>query len=125
MTPGSSTRVASPPTRQLTGEVKRELEYQRHEFAIDCDPGMIAPDFDHDEIDMLFLEKSRDFIKEHVKTSSDKPFFLYHAMQAVHLPSFPADQFMGKSGETRPGHTDLVKFHKSQDHVDIRGGARP
>lgn len=96
-------RIPVPPTRQLTGELKRELEYQRHEFAIDCDPGMIAPDFDHDEIDMLFLEKSRDFIKEHVKTSSDKPFFLYHAMQAVHLPSFPADQFMGKSGVSPHG----------------------
>ena len=33
-------------------------------------------------------------------------------------------QFTGKSGEVRPGHTDLVKFHKSSGFVDIRGGGR-
>ena len=99
-------RIPVPPTRQLTEDVKRELGFQTHEFAIDCDPGMIAPGFEHDEIDMLFLEKSRDFIKGHVKASPDKPFFLYHAMHAVHLPSLPADQFMGKSGVS--AHGDFI-----------------
>lgn len=33
-------------------------------------------------------------------------------------------QFSGPSGEVRPGHTDLVKYHKSQGFVDIRGGGR-
>ena len=33
-------------------------------------------------------------------------------------------QFTGEQGEVRPGHTDLVKFHKSQGFVDIRGGGR-
>lgn len=33
-------------------------------------------------------------------------------------------QFSGPSGETRPGHTDLVKFHKSGGFIDIRGGGR-
>ncbi len=34
------------------------------------------------------------------------------------------DQFAGPRGEVRPGHTDLVKYHKSQGFVDIRGGGR-
>jgi chorismate synthase len=34
------------------------------------------------------------------------------------------DQFAGPAGEVRPGHTDLVKYHKSQGFVDIRGGGR-
>jgi chorismate synthase len=33
-------------------------------------------------------------------------------------------QFAGPQGEVRPGHTDLVKYHKSRGFVDIRGGGR-
>ncbi|GAA4467220.1 chorismate synthase [Novipirellula rosea] len=33
-------------------------------------------------------------------------------------------QFAGPTGEVRPGHTDLVKFHKSGGFVDVRGGGR-
>ncbi len=33
-------------------------------------------------------------------------------------------QFAGPQGEVRPGHTDLVKYHQSGGHVDIRGGGR-
>lgn len=33
-------------------------------------------------------------------------------------------QFLGPLGDVRPGHTDLVKHHKSQGHVDSRGGGR-
>jgi chorismate synthase len=33
-------------------------------------------------------------------------------------------QFAGITGEVRPGHTDLVKHHKSRGFVDVRGGGR-
>ena len=33
-------------------------------------------------------------------------------------------QFAGETGEVRPGHTDLVKFHQSAGYVDVRGGGR-
>lgn len=33
-------------------------------------------------------------------------------------------QFSGSTGAVRPGHTDLVKYHKSKGIVDIRGGGR-
>ena len=51
-------------------------------------PGMIAPDFDLEEVDLVFLKKSQEFLAQHSKDSPDKPFFLFHSMQAVHLPSF-------------------------------------
>ncbi|QDT58967.1 Chorismate synthase [Stieleria bergensis] len=33
-------------------------------------------------------------------------------------------QFTGPKGQVRPGHTDLVKHHKSRGFVDVRGGGR-
>jgi chorismate synthase len=33
-------------------------------------------------------------------------------------------QLTGPEGEVRPGHTDLVKYHKSLGFVDVRGGGR-
>ena len=33
-------------------------------------------------------------------------------------------QFKGPEGEVRPGHTDLVKYHKSSGYADIRGSGR-
>jgi arylsulfatase A-like enzyme len=59
-----------------------------------------------EEIDLVFLKKSREFLESHVRGAPGKPFFLYHAAQAVHLPSFPADQFKGKTG-TGP-HGDFI-----------------
>lgn len=34
------------------------------------------------------------------------------------------EQFTGPTGEVRPGHTDLVKYHKARGHIDVRGGGR-
>ncbi|MGC9467385.1 MAG: chorismate synthase [Anaerolineae bacterium] len=34
------------------------------------------------------------------------------------------DQFAGRTGETRPGHADLVKYHQSKGFADPRGGGR-
>jgi arylsulfatase A len=78
----------------------------KHPYSRDNRPGMVAPDFDVEEVDLVFLDKSRAFLEEHVKRSADRPFFLYHAMQAVHLPSFPADRFKGKT--TSGPHGDFI-----------------
>ena len=69
----------------------------KHPYSRDNRPGMIAPDFDLERVDLVFLEKSRSFLQRHVKEDPDKPFFLFHSAQAVHLPSFPADEFKGKT----------------------------
>jgi chorismate synthase len=34
------------------------------------------------------------------------------------------EQFLGPTGDVRPGHTDLVKHHKSRGFADPRGGGR-
>ena len=83
-----------------------------HAWSFDCRPGMVAPDFDHQEVDMVFLEKSLRFLDSHVKEHPEKPFFLFHSMQAVHLPSFPGKDFIGK---TQAGpHGDFIF---EMDHV--------
>ncbi len=73
---------------------------------------MIAEGFDLEEADLVFLDKSRQFLEDHVHTRPDKPFFLYHAMQAVHLPSLAADKFKGSSGAGPHGD-----FLVEMDHV--------
>lgn len=85
-------RIPVPPT----GPIDKSA-LPRHPYANDCRPGMIAPGFPMEEVDLVFLRKSREFLEEHVRTSPEKPFFLYHAAQAVHLPSFAAKEFQGKT----------------------------
>jgi arylsulfatase A-like enzyme len=67
---------------------------------------MIADDFDLEQVDLKFLEKSRQFLQSHARSSPDTPFFLFHSTQAVHLPSFAAERFRGKT-EAGP-HGDFI-----------------
>jgi len=76
-------------------ETRDREKLPSHPYSNDCRGGLIAPNFDLEEVDLVFLEKSRAFLREHVKSKPNKPFFLFHSMQAVHLPSFPADRFKG------------------------------
>jgi len=94
-------RIPVPPTKLLD-----KSKLPKHPYGNDCRRGMVAENFDHEEVDLVFLDKSITFIEQHVDTSPDKPFFLYHSMQAVHLPSFAADRFKGK---TKAGpHGDFI-----------------
>ncbi len=78
----------------------------KHPYADDCRSGLIAPDFPIEEVDLVFLKKTREFLEQHVRQSPGKPFFLFHSAQAVHLPSFAAPQFKGK---TQAGpHGDFI-----------------
>jgi len=85
-------RIPVPPTQILD-----KTDLPKHPYSRDNRGGMIAPNFDLEEVDLVFLEKSQEFLKSHVKEKPKQPFFLFHSMQAVHLPSFPADQFKGKT----------------------------
>lgn len=94
-------RVPVPPQGRLD-----KLSLPKHPYANDNRPGLVAEDFDLEEVDLVFLKKSQEFLERHCKQSPDKPFFLYHSTQAVHLPSFPADRFKGK---TKSGpHGDFI-----------------
>ncbi len=85
-------RIPVPPTKLLD-----RSKLPGHYYSLDCRRGMVAPNFDHEQVDMVFLRKSLNFLEKHAKNTPDKPFFLLHSTQAVHLPSFPADKFKGKT----------------------------
>jgi arylsulfatase A-like enzyme len=83
-------RIPIPPTTLL--DVSK---LPKHPYANDCRRGLVAPGFAHDQVDLVFLEKSRAWLTAQVKRAPDQPFFLYHATQAAHLPSFAAPRFQG------------------------------
>ncbi|MBI5831766.1 MAG: arylsulfatase [Armatimonadetes bacterium] len=94
-------RIPVPPTGLLD-----KSKLPKHPYAFDNRAGLIAPDYDLEELDMVFLRKSREFLEKHAQTQPDKPFFLLHSMSAVHLPSFAAKQFQGS---TKAGpHGDFI-----------------
>jgi arylsulfatase A-like enzyme len=100
-------RIPVPPTGRL-----QRVSLPKHPYANDCRGGFIAPDFDLLEVDMLFLQKSREFIAQHMHTSPQKPFLLYHATHGVHLPSFAGKDFRGKT-QAGPHGDFIAEF----DHI--------
>ena len=94
-------KIPMPPTR-----IVDRKPLPKHPYSRDNRPGMIAPGFDLEEVDMVFLQKSLEFLEDHKKKSPDKPFFLFHSAQAVHLPSFAGRAFKGKT-EAGP-HGDFI-----------------
>lgn len=85
-------RIPVPPTRPLD-----KSALPNHEYSHDNRAGMIAPNFDPEEVDLVFLEKSQAFLSDHVREHPEQPFFLFHSMQAVHLPSFASKRFQGQA----------------------------
>lgn len=99
--------IPVPPTGLLD-----KTNLPKHAYANDNRRGWLAPDFNLEEVDMKFLEKSQQFLHEHVRESPNKPFFLFHATQAVHLPSFPGKDFKGKT-QSGPHGDFIFEF----DHI--------
>ncbi len=85
-------RIPVPPTRLLD-----KTNLPKHPYASDNRPGMIAPDFDLETVDLVFLKQSQEFLEQHVQTYPGRPFFLFHSTHAVHLPSFAAPEFQGRT----------------------------
>ena len=85
-------RIPVPPTH-----IVDRMPLPKHPYSRDNRPGLIAPDFDLERVDLVFLEKSQAFLRQHVQQNHERPFFLFHSAQAVHLPSFPADEFKEKT----------------------------
>ena len=94
-------RIPVPPTKMLD-----KSSLPKHPYAFDNRDGMIAPNYDLEELDMVFLKKSQELLEQHVKRNPNQPFFLLHATDAVHLPSFAARRF---KGSTKAGpHGDFI-----------------
>ncbi len=100
-------RIPVPPTGLLD-----KTNLPKHPYANDNRLGWHAPDFNLEEVDMKFLEKSQQFLHKHVRESPNKPFFLFHSTQAVHLPSFPGKEFKGKT-QSGPHGDFIFEF----DHI--------
>jgi len=100
-------RIPVPPTQIID-----RGHLPKHPYSRDNRPGMIAPNFDVEEVDMVFLEKSLEFLDEHQKQKPKIPFFLFHSLQAVHLPSFPGKDFKAKT-DAGPHGDFIFQF----DHV--------
>lgn len=58
--------------------------------------GVKVPDFDFETVDVTLAERSVRFLEDHAKRDPTRPFFLYHAASAPHLPAIPARPFVGK-----------------------------
>ena len=100
-------RIPVPPTRLHDRSVLPDHPYSR-----DCRTGWTAHGFDFEEIDMVFLERSVQFLERHAAESRDQPFFLFHSTQGVHLPSLPGKAFQGRTGAGPHGD-----FIHEFDHV--------
>ena len=94
-------RVPRPPSKLIDKTLLPD-----HPYSHDCRAGLIADDFPMEEVDLVFLRKSQEFLDQHVRKSPRQPFFLFHAAQAVHLPSFAAPKFQG-STQAGP-HGDFI-----------------
>lgn len=94
-------RIPAPPE----GRVDRS-KYPQNPYTRDFRDGIIAPGFEIDEIDVIFLDRSVEFLEKHAEERPDQPFFLFHSTQAVHLPSIPAPAWQG-STDAGP-HGDFI-----------------
>ncbi|MCB9921271.1 MAG: arylsulfatase [Planctomycetaceae bacterium] len=61
----------------------------------DNDDGWMAPDYHFVDADLLFYEKTIQFIKGHRSHYPDRPFFAVFSTQISHAPVLPADEFRG------------------------------
>ena len=73
--------------------------------------GGISPDFRHEEVLDMFLEKAFGFMDRHQKTHRDQPYFLYLPLTAPHTPWLPKEEFVGKSGAGEYGDFTMQVDH--------------
>lgn len=101
--------IPNPPSA-LLDRVKEGLP--THPYSLDNRLGYKSDDFDLQEVDTVFLQKSQAFLKDHAARNPGKPFFLFHSAQAVHLPSFPGKDFRGRT-DAGPHGDFIFQF----DHI--------
>ncbi|MEZ6057311.1 MAG: arylsulfatase [Planctomycetaceae bacterium] len=63
----------------------------------DNDEGWMSPGYRFVDADLLFFDKTLNFITDHRKRFPDRPFFAVFSTQISHAPVLPADEFAGKS----------------------------
>lgn len=61
----------------------------------DNDEGWMSPGYEFVEADLLFFEKTKEFIVAHRKEHPELPFFVVLSTQIAHAPVLPAPEFEG------------------------------
>ena len=77
----------------------------------DHGPSLIAEDWQRDQVDSIYAEKTVAFIKDHVKNHKDQPFYIHLTPEAPHLPSNVPDFMKGKSqAGMRGDHVQMLDW---------------
>ena len=63
----------------------------------DNDAGWMAPGYQFVNADLLFFEKTKEFIVGHREKTPEKPFLAVFSTQIAHAPVLPAEEFNGKT----------------------------
>ena len=61
----------------------------------DNDEGWMAPGYEFVKADLLFYDKTREFITRHRQNHPEQPFFAVFSTQIAHAPVLPAPEFNG------------------------------
>ena len=59
--------------------------------------GLMTAGWKDDQCDVIFAQKAKEYINEHVNCDPNKPFFLYMTPAAPHRPCVPPDFIKGRS----------------------------
>lgn len=77
----------------------------------DLGPRLIAEDWQRDQVDSIYAEKTVQFIKEHISTHKDQPFYIHLTPEAPHLPSNVPDFMKGRSeAGDRGDHVQMLDW---------------
>ncbi len=71
-------------------------------------PGLMASDWDLEQVDVKLAEKAVSFINNHIKKNPNKPFFLYYALSAPHIPWVNPEFIRGASREGPRGDMNAL-----------------
>ncbi|MFC2167632.1 arylsulfatase [Acidobacteriota bacterium] len=71
-------------------------------------PGFMTPDWDLEQVDVKLAEQAVGFINEHKKENPEKPFFLYYALSAPHVPWVNPKFIRGASREGPRGDMNAL-----------------
>jgi len=71
-------------------------------------PGLMAEDWDQETVDTTFAAEACGFIDRHVREHADKPFFLYYALSAPHIPWLTPKFIRGTSREGPRGDMNAL-----------------
>jgi arylsulfatase A-like enzyme len=84
------------PTENTPG-TRREVKTAGKDSRTAYAGGAIAPGFIPEQCNAQFCDDVIRSIKQHAKTDTGRPFFLYYAMLQPHTPWLPTKEYVGKS----------------------------